>query len=83
MSKSIYGADVIIFEGILALYNKDVRDLMDVKVFVDTDDDIRLARRRISLLSLSPPPLTLLFVAPSSLPLPSSLTFSPSYLPLM
>lgn len=44
-SKPLYGADVVIFEGILALYNKELRDQMDIKVFVDTDDDIRLARR--------------------------------------
>ncbi|KAL2915006.1 Uridine kinase [Polyrhizophydium stewartii] len=41
----IYGANVVIFEGILALHDKRVRDLMDLKIFVDTDDDIRLARR--------------------------------------
>eukprot|EP01112_Ceratiomyxa_fruticulosa_P013752 TRINITY_DN3885_c0_g1_i5.p1 TRINITY_DN3885_c0_g1~~TRINITY_DN3885_c0_g1_i5.p1 ORF type:complete len:454 (-),score=71.24 TRINITY_DN3885_c0_g1_i5:231-1592(-) len=44
-SKTVYGADVIILEGIMALYWKELRDLMDLKVFVDTDDDIRLARR--------------------------------------
>ncbi|NUG38773.1 uridine kinase [Lactobacillus mellis] len=38
-------ADVIILEGILALYDKRLRDLMGIKVFVDTDDDIRLIRR--------------------------------------
>jgi len=43
---TIYGANVIIFEGIFALWDKDVRDLMDLKLFVDTDSDIRLARRR-------------------------------------
>ncbi|KAI8098281.1 uridine-cytidine kinase 1-like 1 [Gilbertella persicaria] len=42
---TIYGANVIIFEGILALYDKRIRDLMDVKIFVDTDADIQLARR--------------------------------------
>ncbi|CAO3699960.1 unnamed protein product [Rhizopus stolonifer] len=42
---SIYGANVIIFEGVLALYDKDIRDMMDVKIFVDTDADIQLARR--------------------------------------
>ena len=36
---------VIIIEGILILENKDLRDLMDIKVYVDTDADIRLARR--------------------------------------
>lgn len=37
--------DVIIVEGILILDDKKIRDLMDIKVYVDTDDDIRLARR--------------------------------------
>lgn len=37
--------DVIIVEGILILDDKSIRNLMDIKVYVDTDDDIRLARR--------------------------------------
>lgn len=37
-------ADVIILEGILALYDQRLRDLMGIKVFVDTDDDICLIR---------------------------------------
>lgn len=36
--------EVIIIEGIMALYKKDLRDLMDLKIFVDTDSDIRLIR---------------------------------------
>ena len=36
---------VIIVEGILILENKNLRDLMDIKVFVDTDADERLMRR--------------------------------------
>lgn len=36
---------VIIIEGILILENKELRDLMDVKIFVDTDADERLMRR--------------------------------------
>ena len=36
---------VIIVEGILILDNKELRDLMDIKVFVDTDADERLMRR--------------------------------------
>lgn len=38
-------ADIIILEGILVLASKDIRDLMDIKVYVDTDDDIRFIRR--------------------------------------
>ncbi|WP_412988224.1 uridine kinase [Pediococcus siamensis] len=37
--------DVIILEGILILDDKRLRDLMDIKVYVDTDDDIRIIRR--------------------------------------
>ncbi|KRN88755.1 uridine kinase [Ligilactobacillus ceti] len=37
--------EVIIVEGILVLNDPRVRDLMDIKIFVDTDDDIRLLRR--------------------------------------
>lgn len=35
---------VIIIEGIMTLINKKLRDLMDLKVFVDTDADERLIR---------------------------------------
>ena len=33
------------FEGIFALYDKDLREMMDLKIFVDTDADVRLLRR--------------------------------------
>ena len=36
---------VIIVEGILICENEDLRNLMDIKIFVDTDADIRLCRR--------------------------------------
>ena len=35
---------VIIIEGIMTLINKKLRDLMDLKIFVDTDSDERLIR---------------------------------------
>eukprot|EP01112_Ceratiomyxa_fruticulosa_P004668 TRINITY_DN1520_c0_g1_i1.p1 TRINITY_DN1520_c0_g1~~TRINITY_DN1520_c0_g1_i1.p1 ORF type:complete len:269 (+),score=61.07 TRINITY_DN1520_c0_g1_i1:495-1301(+) len=41
----IYGVDVILFEGILAFYTSELRDQMDMKIFVDTDADTRLCRR--------------------------------------
>jgi uridine kinase len=44
-SKTMYGANVIIFEGILAFHKPEVAKLLDVKVFVDTDADTRLERR--------------------------------------
>ncbi|MEY8446526.1 uridine kinase [Enterococcus ratti] len=37
--------EVIILEGILILEDEKLRDLMDIKVYVDTDDDIRIIRR--------------------------------------
>ncbi|WP_225047615.1 uridine kinase [Lacticaseibacillus kribbianus] len=37
--------DVIIVEGILILADEELRNLMDIKVYVDTDDDIRIIRR--------------------------------------
>lgn len=44
-SVKVIPAKVLIVEGILIFENKKLRDLMDIKVFVDTDADIRLARR--------------------------------------
>ncbi|KAI9218710.1 uridine-cytidine kinase 1-like 1 [Blastocladiella britannica] len=41
----VYGANVIIFEGIFALYDPQVRSVMDLMVYVDTDADVCLARR--------------------------------------
>ncbi len=40
-------AKVIILDGILILENKELRELMDMKIYVDTDDDARLARRLV------------------------------------
>ena len=36
---------VIIVEGILIFENEPLRELMDIKIFVDTDADVRLCRR--------------------------------------
>ncbi len=36
---------IIVLEGILILYDAALRDLMDIKIYVDTADDIRLLRR--------------------------------------
>ena len=35
---------VIILEGIMTLHHKKLRDMMDLKIFVDTDSDVRLIR---------------------------------------
>ncbi|UFT97863.1 uridine kinase [Radiobacillus kanasensis] len=39
--------DVIILEGILILEDQRLLDLMDIKVFVDTDADVRIIRRML------------------------------------
>ena len=36
---------VIIVDGILIFENEELRNIMDIKVYVDTDADVRLARR--------------------------------------
>jgi uridine kinase len=36
---------MILFEGIFALYDKEVCKMLDLKLFVDTDADVRLLRR--------------------------------------
>jgi uridine kinase len=36
---------LILFEGIMIFFNKEIRDLIDLKLFVDTPDDIRFIRR--------------------------------------
>jgi uridine kinase len=41
----MYGANVVVFEGIMAFCHAPLLELMDLKIFVDTDSDIRLARR--------------------------------------
>uniref|UniRef100_A0A3B5AF17 Uridine-cytidine kinase n=1 Tax=Stegastes partitus TaxID=144197 RepID=A0A3B5AF17_9TELE len=43
--KNVYGASVIIFEGIMSFADKELLQLLDMKIFVDTDSDIRLVRR--------------------------------------
>jgi len=36
---------IIVLEGILILHDPELRKLMDIKIYVDTDDDVRLIRR--------------------------------------
>ncbi len=43
-TKRVDPREVLLVEGILCLTNKMLRDLMDIKVFVDCDSDIRLSR---------------------------------------
>ncbi|CAL8341935.1 unnamed protein product [Arctogadus glacialis] len=42
---TVYPADVVLFEGILVFYTQEVRDMFHMKLFVDTDSDVRLSRR--------------------------------------
>lgn len=37
--------DIIILEGILILFEEEIRNLLDIKIFVDTDSDVRVIRR--------------------------------------
>ena len=41
----IKSAPVILLEGILLLSEERIRDLLDIKIFVDTDADVRILRR--------------------------------------
>ena len=45
VSKIVEPKNVIIVEGILIFESKELRELMDIKIFVDTDADERLLRR--------------------------------------
>lgn len=44
-TRTVRAADVVVVDGILLLADERVRELCDVKVFVDADADIRLIRR--------------------------------------
>ncbi|UCH10467.1 MAG: uridine kinase [Fidelibacterota bacterium] len=44
-TRHISGHRLIILEGILVLADQEVRDLMDIKIYVDTPDDVRFIRR--------------------------------------
>ena len=44
-TRTLYPADVVLFEGILVLYSSEVREMLQMKLFVDTDSDTQLARR--------------------------------------
>lgn len=42
---TVYPAKVIVVEGILIFENRELLDLFDIKVFIDTDADVRIIRR--------------------------------------
>ena len=42
---SVQPKPLVIIEGLMVLYDKQIRDLLDLKLYVDTPDDIRFIRR--------------------------------------
>lgn len=44
-SRRVEPAQIVLVEGILILAEKELRELMDIRIFVDTDADIRFIRR--------------------------------------
>lgn len=52
----VYPADVVLFEGILVFYSQEIRDMFHLRLFVDTDSDVRLSRRGKALWASLPWP---------------------------
>ena len=44
-TRTVHASPVILLEGILIFENKELRKLLDMKIFVDTDADVRIVRR--------------------------------------
>ncbi|KAG0304112.1 hypothetical protein BGZ98_005911 [Dissophora globulifera] len=44
-SSHVESPSVVLLEGILVLYSQKIRDLLNMKLFIDVDDDVRLANR--------------------------------------
>ena len=44
-TETVLPSKVVVVEGILIFENKELLDLFDIKVFVDTDADVRILRR--------------------------------------
>ena len=47
VTEKVVSADVIILEGLFVLENEEIRKHLDIKIFVDTDADIRFIRRML------------------------------------
>ena len=45
VTEIVHPSDVLIIEGLFALYTPEIRDLEDIKIFVDTPADVRFIRR--------------------------------------
>ena len=43
--QEVYPTDIVILEGILIMEDERIRDLCDIKLFVEADDDLRFIRR--------------------------------------
>jgi len=48
-TEKVYPSDLIIVEGHLIFNNEELRNLLDLKIFIDTDDDVRLSRRVLKM----------------------------------
>ncbi len=46
-TECVHPTPIVILEGIFALENHDILDLIDIKIYVDTDSDIRFIRRML------------------------------------
>ena len=46
-TEKIFPTDVVILEGLFCLENEAIRDLLDIKIFVDTPADVRFIRRLV------------------------------------
>lgn len=44
-TRTVHASPVILLEGILIFENEELRKLLDMKIFVDTDADVRIVRR--------------------------------------
>ena len=47
VTETIYPCDVIVIEGLFVLEDEQIRNMCDIRVFVDTDADIRFIRRLV------------------------------------
>lgn len=45
ITEVMHPSDVLIIEGLFALYHPEIRELEDIKIFVDTAADVRFIRR--------------------------------------
>ena len=65
-SLSVYSPHVLLLEGILALHDPRILDMLDMRIFVEADGDVCLSRRSLSSCSSSVSDLTDIRVSKSS-----------------